>query len=94
MARTLSGNFQQFGILTDDGGQYFQTSTVINKSEDTYELLDVLARDVGVLGIFSDWLVTVTYYANCMGFKQSPAFRRGRPIMVPPRRRLKTTLWF
>ena len=29
--------------------------------------LDVLARGVGILGIFSDWGGTVTYYANCMG---------------------------
>jgi glycerophosphoryl diester phosphodiesterase len=29
--------------------------------------LDVLARDVGIIGIFSDWAGTVTYYANCMG---------------------------
>ena len=28
-------------------------------------LLDVLARKVGVLGVFSDWAATVTYYANC-----------------------------
>jgi glycerophosphoryl diester phosphodiesterase len=31
--------------------------------------LDVLARQVGILGIFSDWAATVTYYANCMGLK-------------------------
>jgi len=30
-------------------------------------VLDVLARDVGVIGIFSDWPGTVTYYANCTG---------------------------
>jgi glycerophosphoryl diester phosphodiesterase len=29
----------------------------------------VLARKVGILGIFSDWPATVTYYANCMGLK-------------------------
>ena len=29
-------------------------------------LLDVLAKDVGVRGVFSDWAATVTYYANCM----------------------------
>jgi len=34
-----------------------------------YELLDVLAQDVGIVGIFSDWPATVTYYANCMGLK-------------------------
>ena len=32
-------------------------------------LLDVLARDVGIRGIFTDWAATVTYYANCMGLK-------------------------
>ena len=32
-----------------------------------HRILDVLARQVGVLGIFSDWPGTVTYYANCMG---------------------------
>jgi glycerophosphoryl diester phosphodiesterase len=31
--------------------------------------LDVLAKQVGIRGIFSDWSATVTYYANCMGRK-------------------------
>jgi glycerophosphoryl diester phosphodiesterase len=31
--------------------------------------LDVLAKQVGILGIFFDWAATVTYYANCMGLK-------------------------
>jgi glycerophosphoryl diester phosphodiesterase len=30
------------------------------------EVLDVLGRDIGVKGVFSDWPGTVTYYANCM----------------------------
>jgi len=37
-----------------------------------FELLDVLAKDVGIEGIdgiFSDWPATVTYYANCIGLK-------------------------
>ena len=34
-----------------------------------YKALDVLARQVGIVGIFSDWPATVTYYANCMGLK-------------------------
>jgi len=29
----------------------------------------VLAQDVGVLGIFSDWPAPVTFYAYCMGLK-------------------------
>ena len=31
--------------------------------------LDVLAKQVGIIGIFSDWPATVTFYANCMGLK-------------------------
>jgi glycerophosphoryl diester phosphodiesterase len=41
----------------------------IKKDSDMYKALDVLARKVGILGIFSDWPATVTYYANCMGLK-------------------------
>jgi glycerophosphoryl diester phosphodiesterase len=40
---------------------------VIRKDSDMYLALDVLARQVRVKGIFSDWPGTVTYYANCMG---------------------------
>jgi glycerophosphoryl diester phosphodiesterase len=29
-------------------------------------VLDVLAKEVGILGVFSDWAAPVTYYANCM----------------------------
>jgi len=32
-----------------------------------YLALDVLAKKVGIIGMFSDWPATVTYYANCMG---------------------------
>jgi glycerophosphoryl diester phosphodiesterase len=39
----------------------------IRKDSDMYKALDVLAQDVKILGIFSDWPATVTYYANCMG---------------------------
>lgn len=40
----------------------------VKKDSDMYKALDVLARDVRIRGIFSDWAATVTYYANCMGF--------------------------
>lgn len=49
---------------------YFDpTGKAIKKDSDMYKALDVLARKVGILGIFSDWPATVTYYANCMGLK-------------------------
>ncbi len=45
------------------------TGRAIKKDTDMYRALDVLARKVHVLGVFSDWPATVTYYANCMGIK-------------------------
>ena len=39
----------------------------IKKDSDMYKALDVLASRSKILGIFSDWPATVTYYANCMG---------------------------
>jgi glycerophosphoryl diester phosphodiesterase len=32
-------------------------------------VLDVLAQQVGVRGVFSDWPATTTFYASCMGMK-------------------------
>lgn len=41
----------------------------VKKDSDQYKALDVLAREVKILGIFSDWPATVTYYANCVGLQ-------------------------
>ncbi|EFL88547.1 glycerophosphodiester phosphodiesterase family protein [Ahrensia sp. R2A130] len=61
---------ERSGLLTGGGGWYFQTSNDITKNEgDVYELMDVLNKDVGVVGLFSDWPATTTFYANCMGLK-------------------------
>ena len=46
---------------------YRSIGSAIEKESDKYLALDVLARKVKVLGIFSDWPATVTYYANCFG---------------------------
>ena len=53
-------------------GGYYQfdpQGKAIKKDSDMYKALDVLARGVGVKGVFSDWPGTVTYYANCMGLR-------------------------
>ena len=42
-------------------------SRAVKKDSDMYKALDVLATKVGIIGIFSDWPATVTYYANCFG---------------------------
>ena len=41
----------------------------VKRDADLYLVLDVLAKDVGIIGIFSDWPATVTYYASCMGMR-------------------------
>jgi glycerophosphoryl diester phosphodiesterase len=32
-----------------------------------YDILDVLANQIGIKAIFSDWAATATYFANCFG---------------------------
>jgi glycerophosphoryl diester phosphodiesterase len=55
-------------LASGKGGWYYQTVNPVFKREgDVMQVLDVLAKDVGIMGIFSDWPATVTYYANCMG---------------------------
>jgi len=64
----ITWTLERSGHLADGGGWYYQTvSQAIDNDGDMLELLDVLAQDVGVRGVFSDWPGTVTYYANCKG---------------------------
>jgi glycerophosphoryl diester phosphodiesterase len=46
---------------------YQSTLEALHNDGDLMVTLDVLAQQVGILGIFSDWSATVTYYANCIG---------------------------
>ena len=55
---------------TNSPSFYYQTTLdTLHNDGDILVTLDVLARQVGILGIFSDWAATVTFYANCMGLK-------------------------
>ncbi len=67
----ITWTLERSGILADgSNGFYYQTiDSAIKRDGDVMKVLDVLARGVGIRGIFSDWAATVTYYANCMGFK-------------------------
>jgi glycerophosphoryl diester phosphodiesterase len=63
----ITWTIERSGLLQEGGGWYYQTTTAaINNDGDMLTVLDVLAQDVGIIGIFSDWPATVTYYANCM----------------------------
>lgn len=64
----ITWTLERSGPLASGGGWYYQTVTeTIDTDGDYFEVLDVLAQDVGVVGVFSDWPATTTYYANCMG---------------------------
>ncbi len=54
--------------VLDGRSKYYYQSTLgaLTADGDIYTTLDVLTRQVGIKGIFSDWPATVTYYANCM----------------------------
>ncbi|SEM80348.1 glycerophosphodiester phosphodiesterase family protein [Nitrosomonas marina] len=76
----ITWTFERDGPLDNGGGWYFQTlngqnpnpsqpGSVINNDGDMYDVLHVLTKKVGILGIFSDWPATVTYYANCLNLK-------------------------
>lgn len=66
-----SGQLEQGG-----GGFYYATiSDGLENDGDILTVMDVLAQDVGILGLFSDWPATTTFYANC---KDIPALEAKR----------------
>jgi glycerophosphoryl diester phosphodiesterase len=67
----ITWTLERSGILADgNNGFYYQTiDPAIHREGDVMRVIDVLAKDVGILGVFSDWPATVTYYASCMGLK-------------------------
>ena len=66
--KIITWTLERSGPLAHGGGWYYQTtSSLINNDGDMLTLLDVLAQDVGIVGMFSDWPATVTFYANCKG---------------------------
>ncbi|MDX1757350.1 MAG: glycerophosphodiester phosphodiesterase family protein [Marinobacter sp.] len=76
----IAWTVERSGPLANGGGWYHQTITdAIDRDGDTFEVIDALARDVGVIGIFSDWPATTTYYANCMGLNERGLGHGRRP---------------
>ena len=65
----IAWTLERSGHLADgNNGFYYQTfDAAIRREGDMLRVLDVLARDVGVRGVFSDWPATTTFYANCAG---------------------------
>lgn len=63
----ITWTLERSGPLQSGGGWYYQSvSDVISVDGDQYELLNALQNEVGIVGIFSDWPATTTFFANCM----------------------------
>jgi glycerophosphoryl diester phosphodiesterase len=68
----ISWTTERSGRIVEDvleGGNtfYYQTTLdAINSDGAILRTIDVLAQDVGIIGLFSDWPATTTFYANCL----------------------------
>ncbi len=66
----IAWTLERSGPLSSGGGWYYQTvNDAIDGDGKLYEVVDVLARQVGVKGIFSDWPATTSFYASCLGLE-------------------------
>jgi glycerophosphoryl diester phosphodiesterase len=67
----IAWTLERSGVLADGkNGFYYQTiDRAISRDGDLMTVIDVLAREAKVRGVFSDWPAAVTYYASCMGLR-------------------------
>lgn len=67
----ISWTTERSGRIVEDvlkGGNTFYYQTTLNALQNDGDILrtiDVLAQQVGIMGLFSDWPATTTFYANC-----------------------------
>jgi len=68
----ISWTTERSGRIVEDvleGGDtfYYQNALdALTNDGDILHTIDVLAQDVGIIGLFSDWPATTTFYANCL----------------------------
>lgn len=66
----IAWSLERSGPLAAGGGWYYRTIKPATTGDGAmFELLNVLAQQVGIRGMFSDWPATTTFYASCMGLK-------------------------
>ena len=65
----ISWTTERSGRIIDgvpEGAFYYQTTLdALENDGDILRTIDVLAQEVGIIGLFSDWPATTTFYANC-----------------------------
>lgn len=67
----ISWTTERSGRIIDgepEGGifHYQTTLDALENDGDILRTIDVLAQEVGIIGLFSDWPATTTFYANCL----------------------------
>ncbi len=66
----ITWSLERSGPLASGGGWYYQSiKDAVTTDGAMMKLVDVLAQEVGVIALFSDWPATTTYYASCMDLK-------------------------
>jgi glycerophosphoryl diester phosphodiesterase len=67
----ITWSLERSGLVAGNSKDfYYQTfGSAIKREGDMMQVLDVLAQQVGILGIFSDWPATPAFYANCARVK-------------------------
>lgn len=68
--KIITWTLERSGPLATGGGWYYQTiANATNDDGDMLTLMHALHNEVGIVGLFSDWPATTTFYANCFGLK-------------------------
>lgn len=62
----ITWTFEAGDPTAAENWMYAPIHSAMTSPSETLQVLHVLAKDIGVRGIFSDWPGTITYYANCM----------------------------
>lgn len=67
----ITWSLERSGHLRGGNAGFFYQGLgpALQREGDVLRVLDVLAREVGVVGVFSDWPATTTFFANCAGLR-------------------------
>ena len=63
----IAWSLERSAPLAEGADWYYQSLPLLARDDGAIlQVLHVLAQDVGVIGVFSDWPGTTTFYANCL----------------------------